>query len=585
MLLMKTKKLLWVIALLSFIILGESLSINAIPTTINQEKPTPALFNIGTVYINITVSKTAFEPAVFTVKESATVNLTVESIDVGHTFEIPEYAIAETVPANGTVNVVFEATKLGNFTYSSVNSTATGTMIVEEAYVAGLPRPEDVTIIFDFKHNSNSEAIKDKYSTAFNWTRDNGFQAFINLGQELSEPTLQGNDILIIFEPNVNFTDVELHDIAQFIEDGGSLIIGGSVATAETNTYKLTEPFGVGFSNATAKYINSTNPDPIGVNNTLAEFTISSFTFEHPILIEDQYVPLTNELVSHIRYTGTILEYNASEALPELGKENLTETGNLVDTYTFLTGNNSIFADVDGDFTVDENETIGTNNTLIVFAETASNARICMIGSADLFNNSMIGRYPVNDAFFQRTLQWIAKMYAVIQNEQFAVSSYSLKRGEPLLTSVFFFTQNRTTTTNISATIRVWRLALVERSFELTAVNNSYYNCSIDTQNIRRGTFEFEAIAHKRGLGYNITVRYTVEIYPSEPEPLPVPVIYIITFGLSAVIGIVAIAFFSKSLFQKQKIGQEPEEGTEAKAKKAKQKEKAEEVDLEEYET
>ena len=124
---------------------------------------------------------------------------------------------------------------------------------------------------------------------------------------------------------------------------------------------------------------------------------------------------------------------------------------------------------------------------------------------------------------------------------------------------------------------------MVEESFELTAVNNSYYNCSIDTQNIQRGTFEFEAIAHKRGLGYNITLRYTIEIYPSEPEPLPVPAIYIITFGLSAVIGVVAIAFFSKSLLQKQKAIQEPEEKAEVKAKKVKQEE--EEVDLEEYET
>jgi len=578
-LLNRTKKILWVIALLSCIILGESLSISAIPTTINQEKQTPELFHIGTVYINITVSKTAFDPAVFTVKESATVNLTVESIDVGHTFEIPEYAIAETVPANGTVNIVFEATQLGNFTYSSVNSTATGTMIVEEAYVPDMPRPEDIFIIFDYKHNSDSEVVRDKYSTIFNWTRDNGFQSFINYGQELSEPTLKGNDILIIFEPNVNFTEVELKDIAEFIENGGSLIIGGSVATAFTNAYKLLEPFGIGFSNATARYINSTNPNPIGVNDTLAEFTLSNFVLDHPILSENQYVPLTDEIVTHIRYTGTVLEYNSSLAMTELGKDNLTETGNLVDTYPFAVGNNSIFADIDGDITVDENETIGTNNTLMVLAEMASNARLCALGSADMFNNSMVGRYAENAAFFQRVLQWVAKMYAVIQSESFTVSSFSLKRGETLNSSVSFFTQNHTIITDINATIRVWRLALVERSFNLINVNNSYFSCSIDTQTIPRGTFEFEAIAHKRGFGYNITSRFAVEIFPSDPEPLPVSAIYIITFSLSAGIGVVAIAFFAKSLAQKPKDEQVSEEEAETATKEE------EEADLNEYET
>ena len=154
-----TKKLLLIITIISCILIGEIIAVNAYQNQIDNEL-TPDLFDIGTINIKIEVSEDAFTPVNFTVKESSTVNLTIESLDVGHTFEIVEYAISETIAAGDTIVVEFEADQLGEFTYSSVNCTETGTMYVEDPHVEGLPRAEDIDILIDLSHSNISETPK-----------------------------------------------------------------------------------------------------------------------------------------------------------------------------------------------------------------------------------------------------------------------------------------------------------------------------------------------------------------------------------------------------------------------------------------
>lgn len=570
-----------IICVLSCIILSESLKTNALTNTIpEQEQFTPELFHIGTFYLSINVSKTEFIPAEFTVKKSATVNLTIESIDVGHTFDIIEYDINETIVANTSINFAFVADKLGSFTYSSVNSTATGTITVTDPYVPDLPQPEEITVIFDISHNENSNDIVEKYDTIYNWTLESGFSASTFNGSQITSEILEGVDLLIVMEPTDDFTEFEIEDIIEFIRSGGSLLIGGSEETAYTNVYEITRPFGFDFDNASAMYVNATTVS-VGENNTLAAFNITDY-LDHPIISENQYVPLTDEIVTMIQYDGTLLNFNATWAEENIPHDNLTYSDELVDTYVLANGYDKIFADENDDLTVGENETIGENNTFIVAAETIHNGRIFGFGSADIFNNSMVGRNEGNGILYQRSIQWLTKMYSILQSSDFTLNTYYARIGDNINASVNVFAQNNTELDAINVSLRVWRNQELQATVYLTSANNTYFDGIINTtgEGIGRGSYTVHSVAHKRGYGYNVTNIFSIEIDPREASPYPIPIPYIITYVAAIGIGIAALSFFFVRVIKTPKPTIEEAEEIEEE-----DEEEVEEVDLEEYET
>jgi len=568
--------------ILSSIILGESLAAGAMPTSIPKNEVTPNLFHIGQFNISIVVSKTAFSPNEFTVKESATVNVTIESIDIDHTFYIPEYELNETIAANTTYSFVFEADILGEFTFTSMNSTGEGTMIVTDPYVPDLPRPEDINIILDYSHHDNLTLMYEKYETIFNWSRnDNDFDLLINENTFLTDEIMKDLEVLILLEPNENLTVNEIPVIKKFLNNGGSLIIGGSPETAFTNVYEITEQFGFTFTNSSARYINATIVgSPVGETNTLGEFTVSDFA-DHPIISENQYVPLTDQIISKMKYTGTLLTFNATWAAERLVNNNLTDTGKIIDCYTLATGNETIFADANGDTIVSVNETIGAENTFIVAAESAYNSRVFAIGSADLFNETMIGRNPENLILYQRALQWVAKMYAILQSTEYTLGSYEVSRNDIINTSIIIKAQNNTVTDSITVSIRVWRSSRIEAEFVYTPINASYFEGQIDTTNITKGTVSIDAVAHKRGYGYNVTTPYYVEINPREPGEYYVAIPYIITYVITIIVGIGAMSLFFIRVLKTPKTVRESETTSTADDEI---EEDEDTVDLDEYE-
>lgn len=581
---LKIKKLLMIISIISFLVIGESLAANAMQSQIDDEL-TPDLFHVGEFNLHINVSKTAFTPETFTVKESAAVNLTIESIDIGHTFVIVEYGINEEIEANTTIVVEFIANKLGEFTFSSVNCSETGTFTVDDPYVPGLPRHDEVKILFDLRHNIDNNAIKSKYSGLVNWTQDNGFDFSFNEDIHVINQTLAGIDLLIILEPDdstKNFTIFEIEAITQFVRDGGGLLIAGSADSISTNVNELIQPFGIRFDNATAMCINSTDlSDPIGENNTLSTFFISEF-MDHPILTENQYVPLTDEIVSTINYVGSMLEINETWIEESLESYDLQVAGEIVDSYILASGNETTFADENGNGVVDENETIGLNNTLIVLTETKNNGRIATIGSANIFNDTQMGRNPENDLFYQRTIQWLTKMYAVIQNANFDLSIYTANQGDIINSNVSYLAQNNTLLEGINVTLRILRNSNIELEIDMETADNANYSVTIDTKKIGKGTVYINIVGHKRGYGYNTTTDIYLEVFPPGPEPLDVPIPYIITFALTIIVGLVALTFFFIRVIKTPKVA--PSEKPEESEEELDEEEK-DEVDLDEYET
>jgi hypothetical protein len=569
---MKIRKLLWTITIISIIVLGNGLTTKAIPNQINDDI-SPDLFHIGTVYLSINVSATEFNPAEFTVKESTTVNLTITSDDIGHSFEIIEYGINETIIAHSTVNIEFVADILGTFDYLSENSTATGIMTVEDPYVSDLPRPEDITVLFDLSHNSNTTDIAIKYSAIANWTDENDFTLIVNEGDFFTVETLRHVDVLMILEPDEDLTDSELNVVKEYITNGRNLIIAGSAATVNTNFNNITKPFGYQFNNATARYINTTLPAADGENNTLSSFFSTDF-LDHPLINENQYVPLTDEITSKILYTGTLLEYNESWITGLSEESNLTDSDELIDSYSLFYGNESIYADENGDSIYWLNETTGVNNSLIAAVETAFDARMIIIGSAEILNNTMVGRYEINEIFFQRALQWVGKMYAVLRHDNYYVSLYEIKIGDIINTSVSFYAQNNTALADINVTLRVWRASQISQSQYMTQVNNSYYEDYVNTSNLKKGIVSINIVAHKRGYGFNITEETYLQVNPAQAIPFPVPVLYIITFVITIGIGVLALVLFFIRVIRTPKTEEEVVEVEEA----------DEDIDLDEYE-
>ncbi len=574
-----------IISIISFLVIGESLAANAMQSQIDDEL-TPDLFHVGEFNLHINVSKTAFTPESFTVKESAAVNLTIESIDIGHTFVIVEYGINEVIEANTTIVVEFIANKIGEFTYSSVNCSETGTFNVEDPYVPDLPRHDEVNILFDLRHNTDNNGIKSKYSGLVNWIQDSEFKFSFNEDAHVINSTLAGIDLLIILEPNdstKNFTIFEIEAITQFVRDGGGLLIAGSADSIFTNVNELIQPFGIHFDNATAMCINSTDlSDPIGENNTLSTFFVSEF-MDHPILTENQYVPLTDEIVPTINYAGPMLEINETWIEESLEFYDLQVAGEIVDSYVLASGNETTFADENGNGVVDENETIGLNNTLIVLTETKNNGRIATIGSANIFNDTQMGRNPENEFFFQRTIQWLTKMYAVIQNSNFDLSTFTLNQGDIINSNVTYIAQNNTLIEGINVTLRVVRSSNIVLEINMETTDNTNFSCTIDTNEIGRGTVYINIVGHKRGYGYNTTTDLYLEVFPPGPEPLDVPIPYIITFALTIIIGLIALTFFFVRVVKTPK--GTPSEKSEEPEEELDEEEGEDAVDLDEYET
>ncbi|MHA1213408.1 MAG: hypothetical protein ACTSSH_13235, partial [Candidatus Heimdallarchaeota archaeon] len=233
-------------------------------------------------------------------------------------------------------------------------------------------------------------------------------------------------------------------------------------------------------------------------------FTVTDF-LDHPLISENQYVPLTDELVTQLEYTGTVMDFNTTMAQELNANNNLTDTENLIDCYVMANGNETIFADVNGNFIVDVNETIGVNNTFVVAVETAFNARVISVGDANIFNNTMVGRYLGNEIFYQRALQWVAKMYAILQSSEYILSAFDVNIGTDLNTSIVVKAQNNTIVDSIEVEMRIWRSSRIEFTFTFNAINDSHFERQFNTTNIRRGTVYINAVAHKRGYGYNVT--------------------------------------------------------------------------------
>lgn len=580
---MKTKKLLIIVTIISLIVVGESLAANALQNQ-PEEETTPDLFDIGTVYIKINVSETEFTPVTFTVKESAKVNLTIESLDIGHTFEISEYGIDEEIAPASTINIAFTADQYGSFTYSSVNCSETGTMVVEDPYVPNLPRPEELDILIDLRHNSDPDEMYVEFSYIFNWTEENNFNVIFNEDDNLVDSTLEGVDLLVILKPDLDFEEAEWEPLRNYLANGGGLLIGGSNITSTKNTNELIKPFGFNFTNATARHINSTDlTDPIGENNTVANFFVSNFD-DHPIFTEDQYVPLTNVTVERINYLGNVLEYNESWIIDYLNESDMLET-EIYDSYVLANGNESIYADMDGDGVVDENETIGIENILIGSTETLSGARIITLGSANAINNSQVGRYPENGHFYQRAVQWLTKMYAVIENHEFTVDKYIARRNVEINYDAIFKAQNNTVLAEINATLRIMRITSVERTLEVPAINETHYEGTIETSELTIGTIYINIIANKRGYGFNTTKSIYLQIDPEQPDPNLPPIPIIITYTLSIIIGIVGMTFFYLKGIKGKKIPTVEETSTEEEEEEVEAESEEEEIDLDEYET
>ncbi|MFW9921879.1 MAG: cupredoxin domain-containing protein [Candidatus Thorarchaeota archaeon] len=575
---LKTRKLLVIITIISLLLIGEGLAANAMNNQIEDEA-TPDLFHIGTFNLKINVSKTEFTPATFTVKESATVNLTIESIDIGHTFEIPEYGIDEEIEANTTINIEFVADKYGTFTYSSVNCTASGEMIVLNPYVPDMPRPEDIDILFDYKHNTNNTEIDVKYSTIINWIKDSKFNLDLNNNSFLIDTIINPYDLVIILQPDIAFENTELEALVEFTMNGGGLLIGGSPETADINTFEIVKPFGFSLTNATARAINSTDLiDPIGENNTLASFFLSEF-LDHPIINENQYVPLTDDIVTKMNFLGNILEYNETWIIDELNASDLLESNYAIDSYGIVQGNETIFADVNDDGIVDENETIGIENYLIGASETQDNGRLICFGSADNINNTQVGRYDGNYLFFQRALQWIVKMYATIENTNYQLDTFEVRKGTAVHANASFYGVNNTSLDSLNVTLRVWRISGIEHTFAVIVENETHYQSTIDTDHITVGTVYINFQAHQRGYGYNTTRDFYVVVNPAAPVGLDIPIVYLITYIASIVIGIVALTFFFVRVMKTPKITQVSEVVEEL------EEAETEEVNLDEYET
>ncbi len=581
---LKIKKLLIIISIVSFLVIGESLAANAMQSPID-DKLTPDLFHVGEFNLDINVSKTEFTPETFTVKESAAVNLTIESIDIGHTFVIVEYGINEVIEANTTIVVEFIADIVGEFTYSSVNCSETGTFIVEDPYVPNMLRHDEVNILFDLSHNSDANDIQARYSGLVNWTYDSGFSVRLNLINELINQTLDSVSLLIILEPNDpanNFTEFEIEALLQYVRGGGGLLIAGSADSIFTNVNELIQPFGIHFDNAIAMCINSTDlSDPIGENNTLPSFFVSEF-IDHPILLEDQYVPLTDETVSTINYVGSMLKLNETWIEESLDTFDLQIAGEIVDSYILASGNETIFADDNGNGVVDENETIGSDNALIALTETKNNGRIATIGSANIFNDTQVGRNSENGLFYQRTIQWLTKMYAVIQNSNFDLSNYSTSIGDIVNSNVTFVAQNNTILEGINVTIRILRNSNIELEVNMETTDNANYSGIIDTNDIKKGTVYINIVGHKRGYGYNTTTDLYLEVFPPGAVPLDVPIPYIITFALTIIVGLVALTFFFIIVVKTPKVTSEKTEESEETSDD--EEETEDEVDLDEYE-
>lgn len=110
----------------------------AAPTTSEPSKLTTPSSSVNIKEFDITAKQFEFAPSTITVKKGDTVKLHIESLDVTHGFNLPEFGVNENLAPGKTADVEFVADKTGTFTFScsvycgSGHGGMKGQLIVEE---------------------------------------------------------------------------------------------------------------------------------------------------------------------------------------------------------------------------------------------------------------------------------------------------------------------------------------------------------------------------------------------------------------------------------------------------------------------
>lgn len=359
---------------------------------------------------------------------------------------------------------MFLVTMLASGTMASQAVTSEGTPTFIPIGNKSPKQLDSIKVGIDVGHNNlfNKTLFEDAF-TLLNDTFAASGVRFITT--RLQEATLQDLDVLIIFGPNVSYSENEVNAIKSFLNDQqkGLLVAGGfsgneSFSSAQNAINSLSKSFGIEFdysdrifkkANVTVA-INETNTTEITVNNTV----MPTANFTSPL------TPVTEDLRQVLLADAVNMKVNESHLDEELV---------LYQRYTLLTAKG-------------DNQT--SDVPIIHALEFESSSRAMFLASYQLFNdsfvdpieeeaNSTVKTFPFvqdNTRLLNQTMQWLGHYLGYFKfnatnlfRHTTAEAENEIYKGDVVSGEVFIFdAQTETPVDGMSTTLFIERTNILD---------------------------------------------------------------------------------------------------------------------------
>ena len=412
-------------------------------------------------------------------------------------------------------------------TMSSVNTNNSGIMMVKGAVAPTLE--SDIVIGIDMAHNNNISANQLTNLTALLNTTFSSTQVVFLKSNTNSDP-LSRIDVLVVLAPTIEYTETEIEDIQNFINNGNSMLVA------------------TGYMNQSTEYSNDIL-DAFGLFFNIS----SSIIPEHVITNKDTVIPYFN-IARDFTTPITPISQNISQIIYPNGL-GISFNESKLETY-----NSPAITYFNPVLLMNSSAKISENNTLASTLEFENGARIITLGSVDMFNNSYIEPLDVsssnfmdNTDFIMNSIRWLGRNIGIMNFYEPWTDhdAQSIDLGEIIHGGVTLLNaQNESLTqTQIFITLERTGTYLSSRIMSVDPTNSSKFFGSINTEGLSSGWSDVVFIANR--IGYLPVELQAGRVYLERAFPNPIPPNFALWGLMLAVIAIfVTSAVFVRMNFK-----------------------------------
>ncbi len=401
---------------------------------------------------------------------------------------------------------------------NSITTNNSGIIMVKGAVAPTFE--SDIVIGIDMAHNNNISTNQLTNLTVLLNTTFSSTQV-VFLDSNTNSESLSRINVLVVLAPTIAYTETEIEDIQNFINNGNSMLVATGYMNQSTEySNDILDTFGLFFSLSSSiipEQVISNKDKVIPYSNIARDFTT-------PI------TPISQNISQIIYPNGLGISFNESK----------------LETYTSpaITYFNPVLL-------LNSTAKISENNTLASTLEFENGARILTIGSVDMFNNSYIepldessSLFIDNTDFIMNSIRWLGRNIGIMNFYEPWTNhnAQSIELGEVIHGGVTLLNSQNESLTQTQIFIALERTGsyLSSRIMSVNSTDSSKFFGSINTEGLPTGWSDVVFIANR--IGYLPIELQAGRVFLERAFPNPIPP----TFALWGLM-LAAIAIFVTS--------------------------------------